>query len=152
MRKILMIAFALCLSGFHSKAQNYMGDQKDIDQILANITAFSKAVVSGDATALGLAYTEDGKLFPNNLDIVSGRDSVTSYWTFSEDSKIIYHKVTPSEIKILGDEAYDFGYYEGTTVESNGDENSWRGKYVIVWRKVEGEWKIYLDIWNRIAD
>ena len=61
-----------------------------------------------------------------------------------------FHKITPKEIKVVGNEAYDYGYYEGTTLRANGSESNWKGKYVIIWKKVAGEWKIYLDIWNRI--
>ncbi|MEO0584930.1 MAG: nuclear transport factor 2 family protein [Bacteroidota bacterium] len=68
-----------------------------------------------------------------------------------EGVAITYHKVTPEEIKIIGDEAYDYGYYEGKTKSAERGESSWGGKYVIIWRKVEGEWKIYLDIWNSRA-
>ena len=95
-------------------------------------------------------YTVDGKIFPNNLEIIEGREKIKKYWTQPEGVKTIAHKVTPSELKIIGKEAYDYGYYEGTTRLANGDEVSWKGKYVIVWKKVGKDWKIYLDIWNSI--
>lgn len=71
---------------------------------------------------------------------------------FHKIKRAIAHKISPQEIKIIGNEAYDYGYYEGTTRFSDGKEKSGKGKYVIVWKKVENEWKIYLDIWNRIAE
>jgi ketosteroid isomerase-like protein len=58
--------------------------------------------------------------------------------------------ITPVEIKVNGDFAYDYGYYEGETLFTNGRSSRWIGKYVIVWKKENGKWKIYLDIWNSL--
>ncbi|MEO1413717.1 MAG: nuclear transport factor 2 family protein [Bacteroidota bacterium] len=132
-------------------AQTYIGDEKEITQILENVSAFSQHVMDGDHEAVGKCYTSDAKIFPNNRDIIAGQEDVTTYWKMPEGVAITYHKVTPEEIKIIGDEAYDYGYYEGKTKSAERGESSWGGKYVIIWRKVEGEWKIYLDIWNSRA-
>ncbi len=120
--------------------------------ILKNVAAFSKHVMNGDAKAIAAAYTTDGKIFPENQDIMEGSQVLEKYWTPSPFYKTTYHKVTPSEIKILGNEAYDYGYYEGESLKlSDNTTSKWRGKYVIVWKKIEGDWKIYLDIWNSIS-
>jgi ketosteroid isomerase-like protein len=124
--------------------------RKDIDQILENITKFSEYVVAADYDNIAASYTKDGKIFPNRLNIISGRADVRKYWVLPEGVRTIAHKITPVEIKVKGKEAYDYGYYEGTTRRANGEEVSWRGKYVIIWRKVGKEWKIYLDIWNSV--
>ncbi len=133
-------------------AQSYSGNKEDINSILTNISNFSKAVMASDYQKIGNAYTVDAKIFPNNKDIIKGKKAIISYWTLPEDIKTKYHKVTPEEIKIIGNEAYDYGYYEGITLKTDGKEISWKGKYVIVWKKINKEWKIYLDIWNNIRD
>ncbi|MBT8236708.1 MAG: nuclear transport factor 2 family protein [Bacteroidia bacterium] len=133
-------------------SQNYLGDQEDIDMILSNIKDFSISVMSSDYQSIGMAYTVDAKIFPNNMEIIQGREAIIEYWRLPEGVQTKYHKITPEEIKILDKEAYDYGYYEGTTRRSDGSESSWKGKYVIIWRKINQEWKIYLDIWNRIKD
>ena len=133
-------------------SQNYTGNHEDIDMILSNIKDFSISVMSSDYQSIGMAYTVDAKIFPNNMDIIHGREAIIEYWTLPEGLKTKYHKITPEEIKILGIEAYDYGYYEGTTLRSDGTESNWKGKYLIIWRKINQEWKIFLDIWNRIKD
>ena len=67
---------------------------------------------------------------------------------------MLYEVITimPEEIVIMGNEAYDYGYYEGQTKNADDSTTSWRGQYVIIWKKEEGDWKMYLDIWNRIAN
>lgn len=127
--------------------------QSEEQQIRDQVTLFSKYLMAGEREKVVAMYTEDAKIFPNDRGILEGEE-LANYWNpknAKSSWSTTYHKVTPVEIKVLGDEAYDFGYYEGTS--SNGDQASdWRGKYVIIWRKEGGQWKIYLDIWNRIKD
>ncbi len=126
--------------------------KSDLDVIKENTKAFSKAFMDADYTKLVNFYTHDGKIFPNNREIISGKDGLTKYWTLPDDVKTLHHKVTPSEIHIENNYAYDYGVYEGKTLTKEKKEVSWKGKYVIVWKKIDNDWKIYLDIWNNIAD
>jgi ketosteroid isomerase-like protein len=153
MTKIFSPIFVLILFAASAPAQNYVGKQKDIQKILQHIETFSEKVVQQDAEGIARAYADDAKIFPGNQKIISGRAPIERYWTPSpERGKIVYHKILPEEIQIVGKTAYDFGYYEGKTQQADGSEVSWRGKYVIVWHKRQGEWKIYLDIWNRVKE
>lgn len=140
---VLSFVFAFNLS-----AQTYIGKQKDIDKILKKVAAFSKYVVAGDAEAIAASYTADGKIFPNKKDILEGTAALQEYWKPREGWKTTYHKVTPQEIRIVKKTAYDYGYYEGESQSPDGTKSQWKGKYVIVWKKVKKDWKIYLDIWN----
>ena len=150
MRTPIFIGFLFLSGTIYS--QYFEGSQEDIDTILSNIKDFSISVMNSDYESIGMAYTVDAKIFPNNTDIIQGREAIIEYWTLPEGVQIKYHKISPEEIKILGNEAYDYGYYEGTTRRSDGTESSWKGKYVIIWRKINQEWKMYLDIWNRINE
>lgn len=143
---------SLLFFSFAIHSQNFQGNQEDIDLILANIKAFSSAVMSSEYQSIGDAYTDDAKIFPNNREIIKGREAIIRYWTLPEGVQTKYHKITPEEIRIIGNEAYDYGYYEGTTLRADGTEASWKGKYVIIWKKIEDNWKMYLDIWNGIKD
>ena len=144
---ILICFFAPTLKGQPADIAN------DLAIIKNNIAQFSKDLVAGNYEAVVAAYTKDAKIFPNNLDILSGTEAIRNYWTppAERKSRTTFHKITPQEIKITGNEAYDWGTYKGTTTAPDGTESHWKGKYVIIWKKTEsGEWKIYLDIWNRI--
>ncbi|WP_299521597.1 nuclear transport factor 2 family protein [Winogradskyella sp.] len=124
----------------------------DLDIIKKNTKAFSKAYMDGDIETLVNLYTDDGKIFPNNRMILSGKKDLKQYWILPNGVKTLYHKVTPEEIHIENDIAYDYGYYEGKTLTKDKKESSWKGKYVIIWKRVGDDWKIYLDIWNRVAN
>ena len=119
------------------------------EKIRENIRAFSAAYMNGDTAAIADFYTSDGKLFPGGRDIIEGHDAILNYWNFPEGSKDRYHKLTPLEIRLFKNYAYDYGYYEGSITDAKGKKTDFTGKYMVVWRKENGDWKILLDIWNR---
>ena len=125
--------------------------QDEEQQIRAQAEKFSAYLVAGEKEKVVEMYASDAKIFPSNREILGGKE-LANYWNppnANPSWKTTAHKLTPLEIKIWGNEAYDYGYYEGTS--SNGTQTSnWKGKYVVIWRKEEGVWKMYLDIWNAI--
>jgi len=133
-----------------SYSQNFIDDKAEIDIILNNIDKFSEHVMSSNYEGISSSYTADGKIMPSGPEIIEGREDIKARWTLPEGVAITYHKIMPEEIKIIGDHAYDYGYYEGTTKRKDDSEVSWKGKYVIVWKKIDGDWLIYLDIWNSV--
>ncbi len=122
------------------------------EKIIAATKAFSKAYMNGDFETIANSYTTDAKIFPNNADIISGREAVKQQWMLGAGTKILHHEITPLEITLLGDYAHDYGYFEGKSENKDGSIANWRGKYVVVWKKEDDKWKMYLDIWNRIRD
>jgi ketosteroid isomerase-like protein len=146
--KYLPLLVILCMSSV--TAQDFYGDTGEIDKIISKTKDFSVAYINADYIALANMYALNGKLFPDNSFIIEGREAIKEKWKLPKNEKILYHKIFPMEIRIIGDYAYDYGYYEGRTLNANKTETSWKGKYVVVWIKVEEEWKLYLDIWNRV--
>lgn len=146
------IILVLALTSFSQLySQSLNGNKKDLQIILKNTEAFSKYVMASDYDKIATSYTEDAKIFPNNTKILEGEE-IIKYWTLPEGFSTSYHKITQTEITITENTAYDYGYYEGKTKNAKGEEQSWGGKYVIVWKKVNNNWKIYLDIWNNVKD
>jgi len=148
--------FFLCLP-FLACAQSATKTTEDTDItrkkaiLKKNMAAFSQALMNQDYDTVVDAYTDDAKIFPGNSKILAGKDAIRKYWTppAGSNRRTTYHKIMPEEIKILGKEAYDYGYYEGKSIGDDGKESSWGGKYVITWKEVEPDvWKMYLDIWN----
>ena len=133
-------------------AQEYSGKGEDINQILKNIKEFSRAYVGANYDTLTAFYSVDAKIFPAGVDIIKGHDAIKKRWLLPKGTKILSHKIVPREIKIIEDYAYEYGYYQGSTSSKEGQSSNWKGKYVIVWKKVNNDWKIYLDIWNKIDD
>ena len=152
MRTYTHICLFVIFGGLVQQAngQNFIGDKNEIDAILTNIKQFSQYYMDAEYENLAKCYTEDGKIFPDKTDIIEGFEAIKKRWTLPDNVDVLHHKVTPLEIRIVGDIAYDYGYYEGETQYPNGNKYAFKGKYVIVWKKVDGDWKIYLDIWNKL--
>ena len=142
----------LLLLSISSYAQEYAGKGEDINIILENINEFSRLYVSAETDRLAAMYCEDAKIFPAGDDIIIGQTAIEKKWTLPKGAKVLSHKVTPKEIKIIEDYAYDYGYYEGSSINKDDITSNWKGKYVIIWKKEDNNWKIYLDIWNRINE
>ncbi len=128
----------------------YNGDINEIEVIKNIIKNFSKFYVAGDTKSLIECYTTDGKILPDGYGILKGEKELFDYWKRPEHVQILEHKAHPHEITIIDDMAYDYGTYEGISMVNNENVYYWKGKYLIVWKKIDGNWKIYLDIWNRI--
>ncbi len=148
MKKLVILAFTV-INFSYAQAQTLNGNKEDIQTILKNTEDFSKYVMASDYEKISASYTKDAKIFPNNTKILEGED-IVRYWTLPEGISTSFHKITQTEISVVENMAYDYGYYEGKTKHKDGNISSWKGKYVIVWKKVEGQWKMYLDIWNGV--
>lgn len=147
-----VLTLLVFLTPFLGISQDLKGDQGELIKILQNIKEFSAAVMASDYEKVGQAYTADAKIFPTNREIIEGRDAIVKYWTPTNGSRISFHQILPRGINITGDQAYDYGYYKGRTLNAQGEESSWQGKYVLIWKKIDDQWKIYLDIWNRVPN
>lgn len=149
MKKILLV-LVIVLYHHQMFCQNYVGKKEDITQIIENTRSFSEYVNTNNYKMITESYTDDAKIFPQKGEILKGKQAILKYWTLPEGIRTINHKITQHEITIIKNTAYDYGVYQGTTIKKDGTMSNWNGKYVIVWKKVGKDWKIYLDIWNNI--
>ena len=82
-------------------------DKVEKEKILAVANGFSKSYMGGNLEEIVNTYTEDGKIFPNNMPIIEGQEGLRNYWKTPEGIKVLHHELSPSEINILGNYAYD---------------------------------------------
>lgn len=121
---------------------------EEAGQIQALSRSFSDAYVRGDVEAMVSLYTPDAVIFPGNSEMLRGADAIRRYWTLGEGQRVTLHRATPTEIRIDGDHAYDYGVYEVAGVRNGQAWGPSHGKYVIVWRRTPQGWRMHLDIWN----
>ena len=104
--------------------------------------AFNK----GDIATVANAYKDDAVVFPPGGDMVKGKQAIQSFWTeVAKGIQADHFKVT--DVRALGpDAAREQGY---AVFKTKGDKpQEMVGKYVVVWEKVDGKWKLDSDIWN----
>lgn len=102
-----------------------------------------------DAAAIAQLYTEDGAVLPANEKAALGRESIEQWWNSSmqmPDYDLTF-ETDQLVISKAGDMALDRGTYRFAATPPGGAIND-SGKYVVVWRKVDGEWKVAADIFN----
>lgn len=102
-----------------------------------------------DAAAIAQLYAEDGAVMPANEKAALGRESIEQWWNSS--MQMPGYDLTFETDQLLvsqaGDMALDRGTYRFAATPPGGAIDD-SGKYVVVWRKVDGEWKVAADIFN----
>jgi len=100
----------------------------------------------GDFEGVAQLYTVDAIAFPPGSAMVRGRAAIGTMWKGMAE-QVSDPKVTTLEVKRLGPlAAREIGTFSLTTKGPSPKEVS--GKYLVVWERVAGEWKLAADIWN----
>jgi len=112
--------------------------------VLAAAKDFSAAIAAKDAPRVGLLYAKDAIAFPPNSEMVQGRQAIQDFWKGFMDGGFTA-PIETVETETDGNLGFDVGKY--TIVDAAGKTVD-QGKYVVVWKKEDGSWKLYRDIWN----
>jgi uncharacterized protein (TIGR02246 family) len=113
--------------------------------IVAANETFMAAFSRGDAAALAASYTADGQLLPPHSDIITGKQAIEAFWQSAMDMGIKQIKLESLHVEGEGHTAYDVGK---VTLLGAGGQTIDTGKYVVVWKQEESQWKVHQDIWN----
>jgi ketosteroid isomerase-like protein len=110
-----------------------------------------QATLAKDTIAIGNVYAEDAEFLPPNQPAVSGRAAIRTAWgQFLRPMSHLTLSLTSSRFVVSpsGDFAYDAVTYTLGYDLPNGKHYDDVGKGVAVWKKVNGQWKAALDIFN----
>ncbi len=136
-RIVLVVAFALALvaPAFAQKAK--------IEAVNAKwMELFNK----GDFDGVAQLYTIDAIAFPPGAALVRGRAAIGAMWKGMAE-QVANPKVTTLDVKRLSPSAArEVGTFALTTKGPSPKEIS--GKYLVLWQRVQGDWKLAADIWN----
>ena len=99
---------------------------------------------AGDAQAIANNYADDATLYPPGAEQVTGKVAITDFWAgalaFSTNGGI-------ESTRAENDGA--IGYETGTyVIEDSTGAHVDHGKFLVVWKYVNGEWKMQHDMWN----
>ena len=105
---------------------------------------WGEEVRRGDSTAMAAHYASDAIVMPSNSEPIKGND-IVKFWGSVVRMGVKDLKLNITDISGDGDV-----YAETGTLELFGADNKSldKGKYVVVWKKENGNWKMYRDIWN----
>ena len=141
-RRVILIGTALALSLPGASAAGPRDPRKAIEAANAE---FGAAYGRGDARAVAAMFTEGGQLYPPNQGVVAGRAAIEEFWKAAMDSGVKGVDLKTAEVESLGDSAVEAGTYtlykkDGTTFD--------HGKYLVLWKRVGGAWRLHRDCWN----
>ena len=106
--------------------------------------AFIAAFLRGDAAAVAALYTEDAKVIAPGSDVASGRVAIRALWQKVIDGGVKDLTLSTGTVESAGDLAYE----DGTVKLVGKDGQTTVGRYVVVWKRIDGAWKLHRDIWN----
>ena len=121
----------------------------DEKAIRAQVDHWLQLVKAKDAAGIADLYAEDGAVMPPNAPIGKGRAAIQQTWASMMNTPGFSLTFTPEQILLSssGDMALDRGTYSLTIAPGSITQMD-TGKYVVVWRKIGGEWKAAADIFN----
>lgn len=143
----LVSAMALLLVGFLAIGPALADHPKhEIDALNSQWVAAFKA---GDFATIESLMAPDALLLAPGAPPVQGAKAVADIWKgWGELTNVaISFSAALVEASDSGDLAYDYGAY---TFAFDGDKGPYleNGKYIVVWKKIDGAWRVAADIFN----
>jgi uncharacterized protein (TIGR02246 family) len=144
-RQIAVLLFASILwpGGAFAQAASDEQQIRDLEQQWAD------AVAERDLEAIVGLFAEGGQIMPPNAKSVTGREPIAEAWQGILDLPELEFSFAPTAVNVSesGDMAYVIGTYQ---LAYKGEEARVEdvGKYVDVWEKIDGEWKVVIETYN----
>lgn len=152
---LLTCIFSLSLLIVSCKQPDQVGVVKKSDSTidLGKVKAAIQAVNDGvstkfkakDSAGMAANYTADAVMMPPNMPEVAGSNAILRLWGG-------FIGMGFKDLTLTADDTWQ----EGNTVVETGtwsikdqkDAVADHGKYLVLWKEADGQWKIYRDIWN----
>ena len=109
-------------------------------EIESRLREYERHLKNGDSIALGNMYMKNSEIIPSTV----GRENITKVF-----GRMIRSGTTGSTFKtthLWGNDQLLVEDGTGTWYHKDGTEVG-SGRYLLVWKKDEGEWKILRDTW-----
>jgi uncharacterized protein (TIGR02246 family) len=112
--------------------------------IAAQSKAFMDAMARADAGAVAQVFTADAKLMVSGVDgEIGGRDAIEAFWQSALNGGLKELRLTTVELDGEGPMRVESGTYQALGA---GSSELGRGRYLLIWKKEGGAWKILRDV------
>ncbi len=106
-------------------------------------TKFSEQTKLGDSIALASHYSSDAAILLPNSEPIRGKEILSAWGSMLRAGSVDITFQT-IDLAVSNDFLIETGY-----ITTKGSENSInKSKYLVVWKKQNGEWKLYRDMVN----
>ena len=144
---IICIAFALvgCAAQEAGTDEGAEVDQEQVRQAIeAQNARFERYVENQQFDSLAAIYTAGGQLMAPNAPTASGQNLIGAFEGMAQMGVSSINLQT-MEVEAAEDFAYEVGNY---TLQAEGGMEVDNGKYIVIWKQEDGEWKLHRDIFN----
>jgi len=91
---------------------------------------------------------DDAILLPPGADIKAGRERI-----YKEDTELgllglLEWEPEDADVASSGDLGWTWGRWVFTVGDEQGNPQESYGKYLFIWKKIDGQWKVAANIWN----
>lgn len=140
--RYIIIAIPLLLLSATAHARDVRSDIEAANQ------KFGAAYAKGDAAAIARLYTPHATVFPPGSDMVTGRDGIQKVWADAIQSGLKITGLQTVSVEQYGNAAREIGRFTAEAPNAQKQMAKLNGKYVVVWKRVNGTWMLDSDIWN----
>jgi uncharacterized protein (TIGR02246 family) len=142
-----LLVMLLLLGSSLAFAQDVSPDEQ---AIRALDVAWSHAAGSKDLDKTVSFYADDASMLPPNAPIATGKDAIRAAWSHFMSLPGFNLQFAPTKVVVAKsrDMAYEIGTFQITLNDSQGKPGTSVGKFVVVWQKRTGHWKVAADIFN----
>jgi ketosteroid isomerase-like protein len=135
----------VCCSGAAESGGGAL-QEADVAEIRRLEQEFVATELSGDVDAVLAIRTDDVVWMAPGIPTAEGQAAVRRLLQGNPAHAVAF-TVTPARTEVHGDLAYNRGTWSGRFVAGN-DTSQDHGKYVQIWRRVNGEWRIAVDMFH----
>lgn len=119
------------------------------DEIQAAQHRLADAVSAQDAQAAAALYSDDPRLIPQGGPACTDRDAIAAFFAGAFANGIVAARFTTEEVDGDDAQAVEIGRYELFAGPPGGERVlAADGRYLVVWRKAGGEWRMHRDMFN----
>jgi uncharacterized protein (TIGR02246 family) len=110
---------------------------------------FAEIFARGDAAGIAALYTPDARLMPPGAPFMRGTDAIEAFWQGAMKMGIKTATLETIEVESSGgDLATEIGQFTLGMDAPGGGRVEQSGKYIVLWKRDGGVWKLHADIWN----
>jgi ketosteroid isomerase-like protein len=148
MRFVTSSLFALALAACGRPSASSSADSA---AVMAASEQYRQAWINGDTAAALGRVSNDIRIFISGVPDVVGPDATRDIFAsemaaYRVPSLTLNHQ----DLIVSGDHAIDIGTYEETQVPKTGAPIQGRGRFMTIWRRENGEWRIIRYMLNEL--
>lgn len=147
--RLVIMALVVCVSVAGCARSPRVDTLAEADVIRDLDRRWQAAIEAKDVATAASFFAPEGVQMPANAPTVVGREAIHQWFDEWLPDPNISNIFMPEVIEVAasGDLAYDRGTYRFVMDSPEGRIED-VGKYLLIWKKIDGEWKAIADISN----